>query len=303
MTWNSKLIGDYEFSVAPRHAITADTVVFRGWEWPNGLGNLSTLDRSGTVRSTGLEGSVLQRRSHSRFAVLEVEEDKTDLNRDGDTDDTVLHVFDDELGTAVNTRLAAGALAAGEPSLLQLPVSTDERVFFLVPESDQGRDLNRDGDLLDDVLHSYDARTGVSRGTSLASSFDANHVEGDYVAFRVDERRQGADLNGDGDTEDGILFVADWSATPERRLLALSSALDALATGGAIDPRLGSIFGYQLTLTRWALIDGNDWLGAVVLNWFRESVVALVTLGAIEPSVAVPILEESVGIIHQLFET
>ncbi len=72
----------------------------------------------------------------------------TDLNGDGDTSDSVLHVFDSSTSTTTNVGLAV----FGEPLI------DGNHVVFRVRESAQGfggTDLNGDGDTLDSVVHVF----------------------------------------------------------------------------------------------------------------------------------------------------
>lgn len=84
---------------------------------------------------------------------------------------------------------------------------------FVVPEfSQDGTDLNGDGDVLDQIAYVYDFATGELTGLGLAQDGPLV-VEGNLVAFGVRESSEGAsDLNADGDTDDDVLHVYD-SAT------------------------------------------------------------------------------------------
>jgi hypothetical protein len=74
-----------------------------------------------------------------------VAEKQGDRNGDGDLTDAVLGVYDGRTGTVHNLRLATFADQGG--------LAPDGRSVVLVPEVQQGKDLNGDGDLLDNVLH------------------------------------------------------------------------------------------------------------------------------------------------------
>jgi hypothetical protein len=77
---------------------------------------------------------------------------------------------------------------------------------FLVEEVFQGLDLNGDGDLGDRVVHVHEERTGVT--TNLGYAAIVFLADRRCVAFDVSEAAQGAtDLNGDGDTDDRVLFL------------------------------------------------------------------------------------------------
>ena len=86
---------------------------------------------------------------------------------------------------------------------------------FVVVRSSEFRsgrmDFNGDGAAIDFVLHTYDIQSGVLTNTGLDAS-GAPETFGNYVAWTVNETRQGlTDLNGDGDTRDFVLHVADMS--------------------------------------------------------------------------------------------
>lgn len=128
------------------------------------------------------------------------EEEGIDLNADADTDDKVLFLHDVTGGAPTNLGLASG----GSTWVLSM---SDEVLAFRTRESDQDTtDLNGDGDLLDYVGHLHDLSTGLTTNLELATETIA--VAETTVAFRVNESQQGgADLNGDGDASDAVLFV------------------------------------------------------------------------------------------------
>jgi hypothetical protein len=77
------------------------------------------------------------------FAVTEV----TDLNGDGDTDDDVVHVYDNGL---INLRLAISDKVSNYiPQFAE--GEADGELAMIVPETIQGADLNGDGDQVDQV--------------------------------------------------------------------------------------------------------------------------------------------------------
>ncbi len=126
-----------------------------------------------------------------------------DLNGDGDISDFVLHVFDIVSGTVINLEV--------DPSGGFQSFQVDGKTLtFGVQEQAQGAtDLNLDGDTADIVLHYYQA--GAGSIVNLSFDVSAGHrVQADRIAFAVTESRQGlTDLNGDGDTGDIVLHVAD----------------------------------------------------------------------------------------------
>jgi len=145
-----------------------------------------------------------------------------DLNGDGDSDDTVLHVHPVHGGEWINTRQAADRIGL-----------SGSQVALLTPEAAQGADLNGDGDRDDRVLQVYDADTGALSNTGQAAE---DFVLGStLVAFRTREAAQGgSDLNGDGDTADDVLQVYDLVA---RRVISTGQAVRPCQLE-ACDPRV-----------------------------------------------------------------
>lgn len=105
--------------------------------------------------STGVENLALAATQlalgHQFLAVLvsERQQGGSDLDGDLDTNDLVLHVFDVDGGTGINTRLSADTVQI-----------SGSLVGLITPEAGVGRrgtDLNADGDTGDRVLQLYDA--------------------------------------------------------------------------------------------------------------------------------------------------
>ena len=124
----------------------------------------------------------------------------SDLNGDGDGDDSVLTVVSASSGALVNS------LPGERISARQLSVAGG-RVLAVVFESDEGADLNGDADQDDGVAHFYDGSPlGVQ---NLGVSVDEDARISDQVAcLTVEELQEGeTDLNGDGDTDDLVLHA------------------------------------------------------------------------------------------------
>ena len=165
---------------------------------------LHVLDaRSGKTTNLGLASDAFQLdRSRVAFLASEYDQGESDLNGDGDAADLVLHVFDARSGKTTNVGLAAfGSDFRQEGS----------RIAFLVDEYAQGEtDLNGDGDVVDLVLHVFDARSGKTTNAGLAVTPHFLELERGRVAVGVSEYDQGGrDLNGDGDAEDLVLHLVE----------------------------------------------------------------------------------------------
>ena len=138
---------------------------------------------------------------------------RVDANADGDLSDQVLHLFDMRFGQLVQTRLGWGYAQ---------PQGDEDHVVCLVLESQQGVDLNGDGDLLDQVLHVVDRPSFTTRNLAIAGSFNFQdfltlHEGKAYLG--VGERDQGGvDLNGDGDVRDSVLHEIDLASGAARNL-------------------------------------------------------------------------------------
>jgi hypothetical protein len=119
----------------------------------------------------------------------------TDLNRDGDTLDQVLHAVDLVTGATIDLGLA------GLPSFAFDPTRPDHAVAFVGEASQGSQDLNGDGDGSDVVSFDLDLAAGSARSSGLAHSTSLGSVlvDGQWAALNVSESAQGAgDLNGDG---------------------------------------------------------------------------------------------------------
>lgn len=133
------------------------------------------------------------------IGVAEAWNGPVDLNGDGDTGDVVLHVHDAATGATTNLGLAIKTVTGGIP-MLSL---RGELVAFAASEASMNRDLNQDGDRVDDVAHVVNVRTRVV--TNLRDSVERVHFVGPLVAFAVDEVGSGVDHNLDGDVLDAVL--------------------------------------------------------------------------------------------------
>jgi hypothetical protein len=89
--------------------------------------------------------------------------------------------------------------------------AADGYVLFSLWESDQGGDLNGDGDAEDFVLALYRLASGAVTPLGLAT--DGVAWLGEHgAAMLVPEWSQGRDLNGDGDLDDRVLHTLRLSA-------------------------------------------------------------------------------------------
>ena len=159
---------------------------------------------SGIVTNVGVDASAgfVLDGNRAVFGVREVSQGNTDLNLDGDTADTVLHVWD---GTTVTN--------LGRPSdLFEFQLEGDLLAFIVGEGSDGNTDLNHDGDTADKVLHVHDFTSGATTNLELAVQTSADfRLNGGLVAMAVSESFQGEDLNHDSDGFDDVLHLFDGS--------------------------------------------------------------------------------------------
>ncbi len=157
---------------------------------------------TGTTHNTGVAHRFAAAAAGDLVAITVSEENQggTDLNRDGDTDDLILHVFNPSDDSIVNTRLMGDFGSLGD------------RIALLLNETLTGTDLNRDGDvdLADFVLHVYDPATNTVVNSELAIDFLGIQTAGRRAVFAVSEFAQGgSDLNGDGGFGDPVAAAYD----------------------------------------------------------------------------------------------
>jgi len=143
-----------------------------------------------------------------------------DYNGDGDSADDVLHVHDLTTGTTVNLSLAVRGFRVD-----------GRRVVFQVSELRHGpTDFNNDGDTVDDVLHVFDADSGVVTNLGLAI-LDGFEVDEDVLVFQIPEAGQEVDLNGDGDLLDDVVHVHDLATGVTTNLNLAAEGLARLDQG------------------------------------------------------------------------
>ncbi len=133
------------------------------------------------------------------------------------------------------------AITNQELAAVALLVEGDLAVAVVRESHQAGRDLNGDGDALDDVVHALDLATGELTNLGLAvvplpAFSDAAPpllaVGEQALAIGVSEASQGAtDLNGDGDSEDLVLHGHVRSTRTTRNLRL---AVDAAQVGGTL---------------------------------------------------------------------
>jgi 6-phosphogluconolactonase (cycloisomerase 2 family) len=142
-----------------------------------------------------------------------------DLNGDGDATDVVIRVYDAGGLTLRNIGQSARDFAHVGRYVAYRTFEGDEGPSGLGcgPTAPLGGcDLNGDGDALDHVMQVYDkveavvVNTERAATTCLLPGCDPTvpyKIKGDVISFLTDEQEQGADLNGDLDSDDIVLTV------------------------------------------------------------------------------------------------
>ncbi len=185
---------------------------------------------TGTTTNLGLAaGSLEFDGDHMVFAVSESRQGDSDLNGDGDTSDTVVHVYDTNTATITNLGLARG-LARYPGPFPRIYALDGNHLAFNVGEADNANtDLNGDGDATDNVLHVIDLASGSISNLELAVLDYA--VDNGHIALEVREADQGGtDLNGDGVVSlyDRVLHLHDLESDATQNL-QLSTSSDSLS--------------------------------------------------------------------------
>lgn len=158
---------------------------------------------TGTITNLGFAVQAFEvSRDGIAFPVRELGQG-TDINGDGDQSDNVLHLFSEATWTTIPTDRAI---------LFNSLLARDDGSFLSVlrEQDNGGVDLNGDGDGFDRVLHSHSITGPLT--SSLGFAVGPYSAAGELLAFAVSEQEQGgADLNGDGDAFDQVVFVQDGS--------------------------------------------------------------------------------------------
>ncbi len=188
------------------------------------------------------------------FGVEEAAEG-VDLNADGDKSDVILHVLDPSAGLLANVGYALfeGVDFAGL------------RAAFVVPEGNQGSDLNGDGDTQDFVLHLLDGVGHVLQNVELPLR-GCLAVDADRALVFVAELG-GMDLNGDGDTKDAVAHVVTFGPTECRPIDSFGAGCPG--ANGAV-PKLGLVGCAMAGGTLVGSISGGG-AGAVVFLTFSST--------------------------------
>lgn len=192
---------------------------------------------TGDVFDLGLAviGPILSTATTCAFLVSEDGQGRTDLNGDGDANDTVWFVFDPsrarDSSNPVNTGVAAPPF--GAPA-----VAAEGGYVFLRSEFAENQDLNGDGDMIDSVTAVYKESVRAVVPTPPATYATGTPLvsRGGRVLVAASELFAGADLNRDGDAFDNVLVYID-----------LTGLTVLVRPVGGVFPRAVGQNAYQLT--------------------------------------------------------
>jgi hypothetical protein len=120
----------------------------------------------------------------------------SDVNGDGDTDDTVLGIYD----------IISGTTTVVDVRGMDSPSISGSLIVFSTSEYFWESDLNGDGDAVDAIISVYDITTGTLTFTEAEGLMPS--ISGSLIAYEVWESWYG-DLNGDGDTDDSLIYLYD----------------------------------------------------------------------------------------------
>lgn len=129
-----------------------------------------------------------------------------DLNGDGDRYDVVLAYYDIFSGTVTYTREQPYHIYGNSPTI------SEGVIAYIANEIKLARDLNGDGDMMDDVLAYYDIATGSATYTAeqpYVAGGNCLDISGSIISYITNEYDVGRDLNADGDTMDNMLAYYD----------------------------------------------------------------------------------------------
>ncbi len=157
-----------------------------------------------------------------------------------------------------------------------------DRILFVKSEFGDGLvDLNADGDKTDGILHVFDgvALTNLGLTSSLLNS------SGEHALFLALERSgagAGTDLNGDGDTLDGVWHHYD-ASTGVLTNLQLATPGSGNSTGPALGPAHGLFFVSESAQAATDLNGDGDATDTVAHLFFPASVTSTNLAVAVDP--------------------
>ncbi|MGH7161969.1 MAG: hypothetical protein ACREID_00690 [Planctomycetota bacterium] len=170
---------------------------------------VETADGSTSNLAFATVGPILASDTHFLFLVQEAAQGNGDINADGDTGDAMWFVYDPSLPVGSGNPAPTGVVTGGAGG--RGTATTGGFVLFL-SEAATGQDRTADGDMLDDVLMTFDTTTFAVLFQAFALAPNTPLVaRAGRVLVTIGEPAMGLDLNMDGDSVDLVLFVADFT--------------------------------------------------------------------------------------------
>lgn len=144
-----------------------------------------------------------------QWVAFSIDEDERDLNKDGDTDDTLISLLNMRSMAVTEIPLAIDTTLADESEDPAVAISPNgDYVALQVSEADEGgKDRNGNGNATDNVLALYS--TASRQATNLGITGKNPVFAGSKLFFLQPEAARGKDLNGDGDTTDTVVCSYD----------------------------------------------------------------------------------------------
>jgi len=152
------------------------------------------------AKATNLRQDAIDLRGSEDFLLLARPESTSglDSNGDGDRSDVIVHAFDRRSGLTTDTKIAS----------VDVFGATASEILLYASEAGEGRDLNADRDLADEVFVVFDVPGKTSMSLNLAGGSDAarfaSFSSSGKLVLLANERAQGTDLDGDGDLSDQV---------------------------------------------------------------------------------------------------
>ena len=165
-------------------------------------------NRTGELLNLGIASPLFASKINDNILALSVDElsQGQDLNSDGDLMDHILHVHD--LSASITRNVGIDKSVAVGPRWVDGQIQGDLLMFVSSEGKNLGtsKDLNGDGDTLDEVAHVYNYVTHELVNTGLAGT--PVH-SGDRFFILVDEQQQGIDIDGKHGRNGKILHEVD----------------------------------------------------------------------------------------------
>jgi hypothetical protein len=204
-----------------------------------------------------------------------------DLSGDGDWQDWVIRYYDISTGTVTNTGAQVDTWSSTERNAVSGSI-----IAFALRESWPGNvDQNGDGDTSDHVIMYYDISTGTTTNTGVVGYLPT--ASGNIIAFTSSEDQAGVDLNGDGDTEDGVIRYYDIST-------GTVTNTGAVGSWPSVSGNIIAFYTYELIGGEDLNGDGDE-IDHVIMYFKIPEAPTIPTIGAISEQIDAFLDDGSIG--------